>query len=312
MNRFFARTTIVATFALSTIASAQSGRMTAAEYDRAVNFLAPNLTGLVIGGTVNPGWLPDGRFWYRAQTQAGSEFRLVSPAAKRMAPAFDHQKLANALSSVSGSASSPTQLPFQSITFSVRMDSVSFNVGQRQFRCDVGGNGCVAAGAASDAGGRGGRGGRAGGGGGGRGGAGPTVAMSPDGRSAAFVRNWNLWIRDVATGRERQLTTDGVNQLRLRHRQRRLAHRRPSHDPVVAGLEEDRDAAAGRTERRRDALAHDGGRSPNVAFVEVPAPRRQRRRHDPARGHRGRKRSRRQAPDAARLSTALRSATTSA
>ena len=210
MNRFFFRSTILATFALSNVASAQSGRMTAAEYDRAVNFLGPNLTGLVIGGSVSASWLPDGRFWYRSQTQAGSEFRLVSPAAKRMAPAFDHQKLASALSSVSGSAASATQLPFQSITFSTRMDSVSFNVGQRQFRCDVGGNGCVAAGTATDAGGRGGRGGRAGGGGGGRGNAGPTLAMSPDGRSAAFVRDWNLWIRDVATGRERQLTTDGV------------------------------------------------------------------------------------------------------
>ena len=34
--------------------------------------------------------------------------------------------------------------------------------------------------------------------------------MSPDGKSAAFIRNWNLWVRDVATGQERALTTDGV------------------------------------------------------------------------------------------------------
>jgi hypothetical protein len=33
--------------------------------------------------------------------------------------------------------------------------------------------------------------------------------LSPDGRQAAFIRNWNLWVREVATGRERQLTTDG-------------------------------------------------------------------------------------------------------
>ena len=35
-------------------------------------------------------------------------------------------------------------------------------------------------------------------------------SMSPDGRRAAFIRDWNLWVRDVATGRETQLTTDGV------------------------------------------------------------------------------------------------------
>ena len=34
--------------------------------------------------------------------------------------------------------------------------------------------------------------------------------LSPDGKRAAFVRNWNLWVRDVATGAERALTTDGV------------------------------------------------------------------------------------------------------
>jgi dipeptidyl-peptidase-4 len=35
-------------------------------------------------------------------------------------------------------------------------------------------------------------------------------SLSPDGRRAAFIREWNLWVRDVATGRETQLTTDGV------------------------------------------------------------------------------------------------------
>ena len=34
--------------------------------------------------------------------------------------------------------------------------------------------------------------------------------MSPDGKRAAFIRDWNLWVRDVATGQETQLTTDGV------------------------------------------------------------------------------------------------------
>lgn len=55
-----------------------------------------------------------------------------------------------------------------------------------------------------------GRGGRAGGGGGGgRGGGTPAVSLSPDGKRAAFIRDWNLWVRDVATGQEKKLTTDG-------------------------------------------------------------------------------------------------------
>ena len=34
--------------------------------------------------------------------------------------------------------------------------------------------------------------------------------LSPDGKRAAFVRDWNLWVRDVTTNAEVQLTTDGV------------------------------------------------------------------------------------------------------
>ena len=208
-TRRVARAVVIATITISSAAHAQAGRMTAAEYDRAVSLLGPNLTGLVTGGTVAANWLTDSRFWYRAQTATGSEFRLVSPAARRVAPAFDHQRLATALGAVSGSSVNATQLPFQQIAFNTRLDSVSFDVGQRRFRCDVAGNACVAAGTAIGGTGRGGRGGRAGGGGG-RGATGPPVVVSPDGRSAAFLRNWNLWVRDVATGRERALTTDGV------------------------------------------------------------------------------------------------------
>ncbi|HEX9084178.1 MAG TPA: DPP IV N-terminal domain-containing protein [Gemmatimonadaceae bacterium] len=36
-----------------------------------------------------------------------------------------------------------------------------------------------------------------------------TESVSPDGKRAAFIRSYNLWVRDIATGRETQLTTDG-------------------------------------------------------------------------------------------------------
>src|SRR3546814_10690155 len=37
----------------------------------------------------------------------------------------------------------------------------------------------------------------------------PGVA-SPDGTQEAFIRDWNLWLRNLATGAETQLTTDGA------------------------------------------------------------------------------------------------------
>jgi len=46
---------------------------------------------------------------------------------------------------------------------------------------------------------------------GGRGGAAAVItSTSPDGKRAVFIRDWNLWVRDTASGAETALTTDGV------------------------------------------------------------------------------------------------------
>ncbi len=96
-------------------------------------------------------------------------------------------------------------------------EDVIVTVGNSRWSCDVAGTACRQAPPAALGEGRagrgrgaaGGRGGR-GGGGGRAGGDGPPLTMSPDGTKGAFIRDWNLWVRDVATGAERQLTTDGV------------------------------------------------------------------------------------------------------
>ncbi len=38
----------------------------------------------------------------------------------------------------------------------------------------------------------------------------PLEILSPDGKKAAFIKDWNLWVRDVATKKETRLTVDGV------------------------------------------------------------------------------------------------------
>ena len=40
--------------------------------------------------------------------------------------------------------------------------------------------------------------------------AGGNAILSPDGKKAAFIKEYDLWVRDVASGRETQLTTDGI------------------------------------------------------------------------------------------------------
>ena len=191
--------------------------VTAADYARAEKLLGPTVTPLVVGGSVAATWLPDDRFWYRNTTADGSEFVLVDTAKRTRGPAFDHVKLAAALSAAAGATYTAAQLPFQAIDLSPDGKTVSFNVGTKRWSCDVQGLKCAEAGeATTPAGGRGagGRGGR--GGGRGAGGAqatssdGKPLAMSPDGKRGVFIRDWNLWVRDIAAGQEKQLTTDGV------------------------------------------------------------------------------------------------------
>jgi hypothetical protein len=38
---------------------------------------------------------------------------------------------------------------------------------------------------------------------------GGNEVASPDGKQAVYIKDWNLWVKDLATGNERQLTTDG-------------------------------------------------------------------------------------------------------
>src|SRR4029453_8130235 len=61
---------------------AQRPAVTAADYARAETFLAANVQGLVVGGSVTPNWLPDGRFWFRNQTLNGAEIVVVDPVKK--------------------------------------------------------------------------------------------------------------------------------------------------------------------------------------------------------------------------------------
>ncbi len=188
-------------------AAQQTRQLTAADYDQAVKFLAPNLAGTVVGGNVDAHWLPNDRFWYRSQTMDGYEFVVVDPRARTRKPAFDHAAVAKALGAKTGESYEPGDLPFREIELSDNGRSVSFNAAGRRWSCDVGGSACTELGAATATPeptprfgfGR-----------------GPTssdgkpLTLSPNGKLGAFVRDWNLWVRDMDTGAEKPLTTDGV------------------------------------------------------------------------------------------------------
>ena len=194
---------------------AQSRALTAADYARAEKLMNYNTNGMVFRSSVQANWLPDERMWYRVATAEGFEFVLVDPARGVREPAFDHAKVAAALSKAAGSNYDGAHLPFQSFTLSPDSQSISVTVGSNRWRCDRQGEACAAdttpesapPAGAQRGGGRG-AGGR--GFGGGRGGAAGGGATSPDGKSTVTIRDNNLWLHDVSSGKDTQLTTDGV------------------------------------------------------------------------------------------------------
>src|SRR5580692_8900801 len=104
-------------FALPLLASAQRP-FTAADYRHAEKFMTYNVTPLVSQNSVRPSWLSEDRFWYRNTLADGADFILVDPTHATRVPAFDHAKLAVALSKASGIVYGPYHLPFQEIELS--------------------------------------------------------------------------------------------------------------------------------------------------------------------------------------------------
>ena len=181
-------------------AFAQPQAFTASDYSRAEKFMAYNTTPLVYRAGVRPNWMEGDRFWYRVATAEGPEFILVDPASGTRRPAFDHARVAAALSSASGRRYDAHHLPFSEIELPADGRSVVFSAAGREWKCDTAGASCTALGTAraSGGGGRGGRGGFA------------NPALSPDKKKTAFIRDYNLWVRNAETGRETQLTKDGI------------------------------------------------------------------------------------------------------
>ena len=97
---------------------AQKDSVTFAEYSKAENLLDYNTRKLIDEHAVKPNWLKDDSFWYSRTTNSKQEFILVKPIDKTRKPAFDHQKLATALSKLTGTSYDASALPIQSIGFS--------------------------------------------------------------------------------------------------------------------------------------------------------------------------------------------------
>ena len=204
-----------------------SQTLTAADYARAEQFMNYKVNPLVLRGAVRPNWLPEDRFWYRTVSAEGVEFMLVDPVRATRKPAFNHSAVAAALSRSSGKRYDPAHLPFTEMEVAER--SVSFDADGRRWKCEINGKACSLAEVQKR----------------------PdrNEAVSPDEKRTVFIRDYNLWMRDIASGKETQLTTDGEKDFGYATDNAGWETSDAADCGVVARFQKDRDISAGPARR---------------------------------------------------------------
>src|SRR4051794_17027274 len=169
----------------------QPRQYTSQDYAAAESFMPYNLNPLGYKGVVNAQWLDDGRFWYRAVDETGMSYVLVDPTKGTRGPVFDPEKMAALLKEASNGAvkDDARHLVLSDISLSDHDRVVTLTAQDVVYRCDFGATpaSCKAV-------------------------AGadhwpvgqaqprphPPLTLSPDKKLGAFIRDWNLWVRDLA------------------------------------------------------------------------------------------------------------------
>ena len=137
--------------------------------------------------TLYPTWIEDTDcFWYKHDEKTSFEYRLVDANKKCNQVAFDHQALAFALSKVSGKEVDAENLPLESLQISLSPQVVTFDAYGEHWLYDDCSKTCKAIEGIPS-----------------------HWKVSPDGTKAIFTRDYNLWFRDLESGKEKALTQDG-------------------------------------------------------------------------------------------------------
>ena len=167
----------------------ETEQITSADYERAEQLLSWNLFGKVYAQSVNPQWIDPNRFWYRVTTPSGAVYKITDAGRRDTNPAFDHGRLAAAISEYTGTEQSAASLPLQNLSFSSDLSTLRFTHSGKIVACSLDTYVCDEEGDAPQS---------------------PSNSVtSPDGTKAVFIRDYNLWVKDLISGEEMQLTTDG-------------------------------------------------------------------------------------------------------
>ncbi|GAB1406463.1 S9 family peptidase [Thermomonas brevis] len=171
-------------------AMAQAPDVTVADYQRAASMLADRTAPLLDRVVSAPAWLDDGSLVYRERSGTVERWLRFDPASGRTRPALNQRALADALNLAAGGKGKPAD-PDKLPPMQLRRDAggsllAAGSLGE--FRCDADGCTALPRPKTGD----------------------EPGAASPDRSREAFIRDWNLWLRDLRSGKETQLTFDGA------------------------------------------------------------------------------------------------------
>lgn len=177
---------------------------TVEDYNRAYALREKYNAKHVLYAGVVPHWVDQtSAFWYVRQTEKGKEYVKVDAASKKRTALFDQQKMAAALTEKAGRAINAYNLPLQNCRLNISLDTLRFQLDGKFWAYSIKNNRLLDEGAIPPRGkerhwmevddekeGR--------------------PVTSPDGKWTAFIKNDNVYVHEVATGKEKQLSQDGT------------------------------------------------------------------------------------------------------
>ncbi len=180
---------------------------TLADYQNAVKFLPGNLYRHFFPAQVQAHWVgKSDRFWYLRRNPRGNLFILVDASANTTGPAFDQGRLAQGLSRAAHRPVQAEHLPFFNFRYTKNEKSIQFNFNNAGWTCSLSTYECTQRGEFAELLHRSPY-------------SSPTSPrgmgreayenISPNGQWAAFIRDYNLYVRYVPTGTVVQLTHNG-------------------------------------------------------------------------------------------------------
>ena len=128
---------IVVMGALAMSAACVSAEATRADYERAAG-VAAKYRGLVVDVPENPEWIEgEDALIYSRATKGGHEFVMFDTATLKKHPAFDHARLADALSKAAHKEFKANDLQLARLQFVDKRAAIEFMLSEERWRCEL-------------------------------------------------------------------------------------------------------------------------------------------------------------------------------